>query len=106
MQKVWCWRCKQDVPMLDDEESAAMYKYSADLIRKAASEGRPLEFRQKLMALVDFYNELCGEDYTNPNAVVHHKISMYGPPCKECGKPLRTKVARFCAYCGDVREAV
>ena len=34
--------------------------------------------------------------------VRHHRVAMYGPPCKKCGKPLRTFKARLCAACWHV----
>lgn len=46
------------------------------------------------------YQELTGYAETNVDAIWHHRISKYGPPCKACGKPLRTKQASFCAACG------
>ncbi len=30
----------------------------------------------------------------------HHRLSDFGPPCKQCGHPLRTPRARRCANCG------
>lgn len=47
------------------------------------------------------YRRITGFRETNPNAVAHHVVSMYGPPCKACGKPLRTPRAKFCAACPD-----
>lgn len=47
---------------------------------------------------------LTGFDETNPNAVWHHVAGLYGPDCPACGKPLRTKVARYCAACGFGKE--
>lgn len=46
------------------------------------------------------YELFTGMAESNPNAVWHHVASLYGPPCAECGKPLRTPKASFCAACG------
>ncbi|HEU4556665.1 MAG TPA: hypothetical protein VFS20_02405 [Longimicrobium sp.] len=41
-----------------------------------------------------------GVEETVPNAVWHHVASLYGPPCRDCAKPLRTPQAKLCAACG------
>jgi hypothetical protein len=46
------------------------------------------------------YERITSLHETNPNAVHHHRLSLYAPPCSICGKPLRTPKARFCAACG------
>lgn len=46
------------------------------------------------------YERLTGFCETNPNALFHHRLSLYGPPCDNCGKPLRTPTALSCAACG------
>lgn len=54
---------------------------------------------------VDLYEEFTGLRETNPRALYHHRIAMYGPPCENCGKPLRTPAAKLCAACWHrVRE--
>jgi hypothetical protein len=60
---------------------------------------RPASPQAKL-AILDRYFELTGFRETNINAVWHHRLSLYGPPCEACGKPLRTPKASFCAACG------
>lgn len=88
---LWCWRCRMEVPMLDEEEfaiAAKLYQESA----KSLTRGDE--------ALLDYYNSLSDFKATIANAVMHHRISMYGPPCEHCGKPYRTDKASFCAACG------
>jgi hypothetical protein len=48
------------------------------------------------------YFQMTGMDESNENAIMHHRISLYGPACDYCGKPLRTPRASFCAACGKV----
>ena len=50
--------------------------------------------------MLQMYQLLTGFVETNPNAVLHHEVDQYGPPCPQCHKPLRTTEARFCAACG------
>lgn len=59
-------------------------------------------------AALDAYESLTGFKETNANALFHHRLSLLGPPCVSCGKPLRTPQARFCAACsfertGDIK---
>ena len=89
----WCWRCKMDMPMLDEDEFA--------LVMFELQASRP-DGRQAMLAE---YNRLTGLSETNPNAVYHHRISIYGPPCPHCRKVLRTPLAFKCFECGHVSNA-
>lgn len=51
----------------------------------------------------DKYFELTGYLETNHNAIYHHRLSAFGPECKNCGHLLRTPKASYCASCGCVR---
>jgi hypothetical protein len=99
MKKLWCWRCKMEVGMLDEEESHVAARLYSEGFR--TKEGRTMAERFK--PLLDYYFQVTGERETVPNAVMHHIIGLYGPPCENCGKPYRTPKASFCAACGHKR---
>ena len=45
------------------------------------------------------YESVTGVQEADWNKVLHHRLSLYGPPCSNCGKPLRTPQARVCGAC-------
>ncbi|HXS12807.1 MAG TPA: hypothetical protein VN734_08895 [Acidobacteriaceae bacterium] len=96
MMKLWCWRCKSEMPMLDAHEYgqiAALYEAG---IRAAVKN---ISRDERFAPVLARYQELTGYSETNPNAVMHHRLSLYGPPCSNCGKPLRTPQAKLCGSC-------
>lgn len=98
MKLLWCWRCRMEVPMLDDDE----FREAHRLYREGMyTPSRNMEERFK--KLIDYYFEVTGFRENNPNAIIHHGIKLYGPPCENCGKPYRTDKASFCAACGHKR---
>ncbi|WP_428229653.1 hypothetical protein [Flavobacterium sp.] len=102
MKNLWCWRCKMEVPMLDEEE----YKVASQLYRDGFEKGKCNMTRKKRFKdLLDYYKDLTGFETTNPNAIMYHRIALYGPVCENCAKPYRTPKASFCAACGHKREA-
>ncbi|OCK50998.1 hypothetical protein BA768_04230 [Chryseobacterium sp. CBo1] len=98
----YCWRCRKDVPMLDSEEGKVASKLLAEGFKESKRQRKhsPENFRK----LLDYYKDLTGYEETNPNAIMHHFIDMYGPDCENCGKPYRTETATFCPKCGNKRE--
>lgn len=93
--------------MLDEAEFAIIsktHKLSLESVRSSREKHgtslaqSPMEML--LAPICQAYTELTGFEETNANAVWHHRISLYGPPCEACGKPLRTPQASFCAECG------
>jgi hypothetical protein len=52
------------------------------------------------------YERITGFRETNPNALWHHRVALYGPPCHRCNRPLRTPKARLCGSCMAPRETV
>ena len=95
--------------MLDEAEWAVveplLHNSSADVKayrdQHGVSLGEAKEAALGATALAK-YQELTGFNETNVNAVWHHRASLYGPPCRYCGKPLRTPQASHCAACGTI----
>jgi hypothetical protein len=108
---LWCWRCKTDMPMLDEEEYQQVLDYAnggsdENVIPIKTPEMAKFARTPFLRRLMFKYEAITGYRETNPNAIWHHRISLYGPPCASCGKPLRTPRARVCAACGAEREVI
>lgn len=78
--------------MLDDDE----FKRVSSLLH-TGTEGETKELM--FGPLLCEYERITGIRETNPNAIYHHVLSMYGPPCAHCGKPLRTPKASVCGAC-------
>lgn len=96
MQMLWCWRCQTEVPMLDEDEWTEV---ETVLYPRDTGSGRPA-LPQRLRQVSEVYERLTGWRGVHANAVVHHRASQFGPPCRSCGRPLRTPRASFCAACG------
>ena len=85
--------------MLNEQEYKVAYELYGKGMRNFDSTSRTERFKE----LLDFYYFITGEIETEPNAIMHHRIAQYGPPCENCGKPYRTPKASFCAACGNKR---
>jgi hypothetical protein len=92
MKILWCWRCKAEMPMLDDAEFQQVMAF------KGEGAGKSIIDRE-FSAMLQEYERITGFHETNPNASYHHQLSIYGPPCGKCGKPLRTPRAKLCGSC-------
>ncbi len=103
----YCWRCRMQVPLLDEDEwqeihpllRAGMRDLKEYRKQTHASLLEALKKNQGLPALVK-YKELTGYTETNINAIWHHRRSDFGPECPACGKLFRTPRAKLCAECG------
>lgn len=111
MKMLWCWRCRMEMPMLDEYE----WREIDELRQQAFSWTK--EFRQKynlplenasiemrFRSMREKYQKMTGFEETNHLAILHHRIAIYGETCKSCGKPLRTPQANFCAACGKIKD--
>lgn len=102
---LFCWRCNADIPMLSEEEWQLVnpdgYIEQVKRYRQehGCSLGEALEagLGEETLAA---YHRLTGFREMNPAALFHHRVALYGPPCSNCGKPLRTPATRSCVACG------
>ena len=95
--------------MLDEQEYAEAVRIYEECSREVK------EFRQRSGASLgkanledlfrpvrESYEQLTGISGFHQDALMRHRLSSLGEPCKACGKPLRTKRATLCGSCGGV----
>jgi hypothetical protein len=98
-----------ELPMLTDEEwplvAPHLSNMAARVMRYVKEHGCSLAEAQRAVGseALAMYEKLTGFEESNVNALYHHRLSMYGPPCHVCGKPLRAPLARYCAMCSAER---
>ena len=93
--------------MLDEREYAEMtslYMQGMLFVKKyreetGASIQEAVPRSERYAEMLARYEAMTGFRETNPNAVMHHRLSLYGPPCNRCGRPLRTPRAKLCGSC-------
>jgi hypothetical protein len=94
------------MPMLDEAEFAEIFALWRECFT-ATQEFRqrwdiPLQgvnIDERFGPVRRRYEELTGMEDCHQNAILHHRVSLYGPPCTRCGKPLRTPQAKLCGSC-------
>ncbi len=107
---MWCWRCKMEMPMLEEEEFAVIaelynqgFKATKELRQKYNLSLENSSIDERFRPLREAYQQITGFEEANHLAILHHRISIYGEPCENCGIPLRTPKANFCAACGRIK---
>lgn len=112
MQVLWCWRCKKDVPMFTEAEYATLRQLweqgNSEIETYKANNKNWQHLSDVIQAAHEkFYKTYqtfaLVEDVPKNIGLWHHRIDMYGPPCKHCGKVLRTPKASKCFECGQSR---
>jgi len=75
--------------MLDEEEFAEVARLHSDAIsdvkwyrEQYGVALKDVPTGKYFGPMLQRYEELTGFKETNQNAVLHHRISLYGPPCK------------------------
>ena len=108
--EMYCWRCRLAVPMLTEQEWAELEPLINQVILDIQNYRKQFNCSLEEAYHANFgksalkaYEEITGYTEENFNALWHHRTSLYGPPCQNCGKPLRTPKASYCAECGAAR---
>src|SRR5579871_5440384 len=106
MKPLWCWRCRSIMPMLTEDEYAEITSLFRDAMKSTKEFrqhwGIPLEeasIHQRFQPVREHYEHITGMKDCHQNAILHHRLSLYGPACKFCQKPLRTPKAKLCGSC-------
>ena len=95
--------------MLDDAEFAAVWDAHVAALRRGKAARQTLDedgLRELFRPVTDAYEAATGVREESVSAILHHRLSRYGPPCSACGKPLRTPQASYCAACGATRSSL
>ena len=93
--------------MFDEDEwkeVMALVDTAGPSVARTIAEAQAGKHRRVTMLLSED-NRRSGTVETNSAAPWHHRVSLYGPPCAKCSKPLRSPMATFCAECGAMRHA-
>jgi hypothetical protein len=103
MKYMWCWRCNAEVPMLDEEESRQIGLGRDSFVEHFGRPGiEPAELKLGWVRhIIEGYERITGVPETDLSKINDHRLSLYGPPCSNCGKPLRSPKTKFCAACGQ-----
>lgn len=98
--------------MLTDEEFVLVWSSEhgpiSEFVRYRDDHGVPIEAARDAVfdAALQRYTEITGFVETNFHALWHHRLSLLGPDCRACGKPLRTPRAKLCAECWAPRADI
>ena len=92
--------------MLDEGEFALISHLHKESTLAVKEFRRAHETSLKDTPLQDLYRPVCaeyeritGKKELDHDEILKHRILLYGPPCKQCHKPLRTPKAKICGAC-------
>jgi len=111
----WCWRCNQEVALLNATQISEMPEVISEAKRIRKAEGTDLQQAMNAAgkARIKHYEETTGcklnfgDEEVGALALhlVSHQTRNYGIPCTNCGKLLRSSKASYCADCGFEESA-
>ena len=101
MEIHYCWRCDAELPFLDETE----YSIIKPLLGIPVLIDRDTEEWRLLNQIpLDIFESITGHRLSERSDIHHHRLSLMGPECPDCGHLLRSTKAAFCANCwSDVK---
>jgi hypothetical protein len=98
--------------MLDEDEFASIDRLYRECVQAAQGFRKKHRLPLKGVALEEHFQpvqlrdeELTGLRSCHQDAILHHRLSLYGALCRSCGKPLRTSKTKICGACMTTLEA-
>jgi hypothetical protein len=92
--------------MLDEDEYAVIARLFREATEATKEYRRRWEVSLANTTLHELFAPVCveyeritGMKESDHNEILKHRISLYGRPCKNCHKPLRTPKAKVCGAC-------
>lgn len=108
---LYSYRRREEVPLLTEEEFAPIAEILDDFPQKIAAMAEErnctLQEAETLLGQPAFehYKMLTGIGIYRMLDFYTLRLSSYGRPCPNCGRPFRTPKAKFCAECGHTLPA-
>ena len=100
MEVHYCWRCEADLPFLNENEYSYIEPYLSIPLPIKKIEGK------EALSIIPMglFEHMTGYRLNDWGDINHHRRSLHGPECSNCGHLLRTPQARFCANCSKKAE--
>lgn len=93
--------------MLDEAEFELIHQVYWNCIRAVKNDRienhlplSKVDFWKHYRPVREAYSSMTGAPEMHHDAIMYHRLALYGPPCENCGKPLRTPKAKMCVACG------
>jgi DNA-directed RNA polymerase subunit RPC12/RpoP len=106
MKLYYCWKCEKEMPFLEEDE----WLQIEPLLRKAAEEIKAYRATHQCNLAIarenlepeatKMFELLTGMPKVHFDIIYHHRLSEWGPECKNCNTLLRSKNASYCTKCG------
>jgi hypothetical protein len=107
----YCWRCREEVPMLNEAAVAEIQALWANATEKNLQrQNSAVDFDDdddqspEMKSVYRRYRELTGKEWKMRHLTPYHRLADLGPPCIQCGKPLRNPNASICLECGKKQK--